>query len=86
MWQVVSGTANLLSVCDVQAVVRKVAASQATHALVKSRQFRIGGHPPVSRLINLSGRYTQPLDRAADAVRSPVKTGAVGGVRRRAER
>jgi hypothetical protein len=35
MWQVVSGTANLLSDCDLQAVVRTVAASQATHALEK---------------------------------------------------
>jgi hypothetical protein len=28
MWQVVSGTANLVSDCDVQAVARTVAASQ----------------------------------------------------------
>jgi hypothetical protein len=35
MWQVVSGTANLLGDCDVQAVERTVAASQATHALMK---------------------------------------------------
>jgi hypothetical protein len=35
MWQVVSGTANLLSDCDLQAVARTVSASQATHALVQ---------------------------------------------------
>jgi hypothetical protein len=35
MWQVVSGTANLLSDCDLQAVVRTVATSHATHALVQ---------------------------------------------------
>jgi hypothetical protein len=33
MWQVVSGTANLLSDCDVQAVVRTVAGDGTPHVL-----------------------------------------------------
>src|SRR5215217_930125 len=35
MWQVVSGTANLLGDCDVRAVARTVTALHTTHALVK---------------------------------------------------
>jgi hypothetical protein len=41
MWQVVSGTANLLSDGDVQAIVRTVAALQATHAPVQEGGTRV---------------------------------------------
>jgi hypothetical protein len=45
MWQVVSGTANLLNDCDLQAVVRTVAGDGTPHVLHTGWLTRTPGQP-----------------------------------------
>src|SRR3954454_19878608 len=77
MWQVVSGTANLLGECDVQAVVRTVAGDGRPGAPLPPRAGPTTGRTPAGR----PGRRMPPCRRAtcaAGASAMPVAPQRVG--------